>query len=92
MAIETVAQVLGEDHDLAQPRVDQVGEHQVDQPVLTAERHRRFGAFLGQRQQPPAFATGQHHAEHVLAVGHGQSFYPCWLPSSRCQALIATSK
>ena len=46
--------------------VDQVGQHEVDQPVVAAERHRRLGAVRGQRGEPLAFTAGQDDAEHPL--------------------------
>src|SRR5262249_2351214 len=46
----------GNDFDLEQARVDEVGEHEIDQPVAPGHRHRGLGAFSGQRPQPPPLA------------------------------------
>ena len=52
------------------PGVHQVGQHEVDQAEVAAERHCRLGAVGGQRPQPLSFATGQDDPEH-LGLGHG---------------------
>ena len=43
--------------------VDEVRQHEVDQPVGAAERHGRLGPVRGQRQQPLALAAGEHDRE-----------------------------
>ena len=63
--VQRVRLVLGEHADPVQPGVDQVGQHEVDQPVVAAERHGRLGPVGGERPQPLALAAGQHDAEHV---------------------------
>src|SRR5262245_16245778 len=56
--------VLREHTDLPQPRVDQVGKHVVDEPVLATERNRRFGPVRGERHQPLTFAAGENDAQY----------------------------
>ena len=63
VAVQRMALVLREDHDLAVLGVDQVREREVDQPVVAAERHRGLGAVGGQRREPLALAAGEHHRE-----------------------------
>ena len=58
--------VLQRDEDLAQPRVEAVAEGEVDDPVGAAEIDRRLGAFLRQRRQALADASGQHHDDDVV--------------------------
>ena len=61
VAVEAVALVLRQHHDLVVVRVDQVREREVDQPVVAAERHGGLGAVGGQRREALALAAGQHH-------------------------------
>ena len=63
--VERVRLVLGEHADPVQPGVDQVGQHEVDQPVVAAERHRRLGPVGGERPQPLALAACEHDPEDV---------------------------
>jgi hypothetical protein len=42
--VEAVRLVLREHADTVHPRVDEVGEHEIDQPVVAAERHRGLRA------------------------------------------------
>ncbi len=63
--VERVGLVLRQHLDLQQARVDQVRQHEVDEPVAPAHRHRRLGAIGGQRPQPSPFAAGQHQRQHV---------------------------
>ena len=44
-------------------RVDQVGQDEVHNAVLTAERHGGFGAFLRERVQTRSFAAGEHERQ-----------------------------
>ena len=44
-------------------RVDQVGQHEVDEPVVAAERDGRLGAVRGQRPQPLSFAARENDPE-----------------------------
>ena len=61
-----VALVLRQHDDRRKPRVDEVREHEVDQPVDAAERHRRLGPVGGQRHQPLALAAGQHDPQNLV--------------------------
>ena len=58
--------VLQRDEDAAQPRIDAVAEGEVDDPVGTAEIHRRLRPFLGQRIEPFANPASQHHYESIV--------------------------
>ena len=80
--VEAVALVLGQHDDLAVVAVDQVGEDEVDQPVVTPERHGRLRPVGGQRHQPLALPAGeddrqdtglvlQGHASHCAQRRHG---------------------
>ena len=46
------------------PAVDKVTEHEVDDPVLAAEGHSRFCAFMGQWCKSCSFAAGEDHTEY----------------------------
>ena len=65
VAVEALGLVLGGDEDLAQARVDAVGEREVDDPVRPAEGHRRLGALAGERVEPLAGAAGEQDRDHV---------------------------
>ncbi len=70
MPVQRVRLVLGEHADPPVSGVDQVGQHEVDQPVVAAERHGRLGPVGGQRPQPLALAAGQDDAEHPRLARH----------------------
>lgn len=59
MPVQGMGFVLGQYRDLGQPRVREIGQDEVDQPVAAPERHRRFGAIGGQRHQPLPLATSE---------------------------------
>jgi hypothetical protein len=59
---------LGQHVDVAQVRVDAVGDRDVHQAVLACQRNRGLGPILGQREQPRPRAPAQDHAEHFLRV------------------------
>ena len=69
MTVERVALVLGEDADPQVAGVDQIGQHEVDQAVGTAERNCGLGAVGGERHQPLPLPARKDDAEHVT-VGH----------------------
>ena len=45
--------------------VDEIAEHEVDDPVLAGERHRRLRALIGQRRQPRSLAAGKHERQRA---------------------------
>ena len=51
------------------PGVDQVAEHEIDNAIAAAERHRRLGAFLGERIEPGPFASRQHESQNANLHG-----------------------
>ena len=64
---------LGEHIDLAQPRMEAVAEHEVDDAIGAAEGHRGLGAIPGQGTQRGATLTGEDDDESVASAIHGQS-------------------
>ncbi len=62
--------VLRGDEDVAEPRVDAVAQHEIDDSVGAAEIHRRLGAVSRERSEPFARSTRQHDHKHVVAK-HG---------------------
>ena len=66
--IPTVAEVLEQglaaelDHHVngVDPGIDQIAENEIYNSILAAERNRGFGALLGERVEPRAFAAGKH--------------------------------
>ena len=77
--VEREGAVLLHDPHVPQARVGQVGQDDVDQPVLARQRHHRLGAGRGERHEAAAGAAGQHERDdgalRVLGerVGHGSS-------------------
>jgi hypothetical protein len=71
VAVQAVALVLGQDHDLAVARVHQVGQHEVDEPVDPGERHGGLGPVGRQGHQPLALSTGQDDGQDSLTLRHG---------------------
>jgi len=59
---------LSEQVDPLQPRVDAVGDRDVHQAILASQRHRRFGALLGQREQARALPTAHNDGQHVIGT------------------------
>jgi hypothetical protein len=72
---------LGEQVNAPQTGVDAVGDRDIDEPILAGQRHRRFRAFFGQREQTRALAAAHDYGENIagvdgLAAGvcHGKAF------------------
>ena len=65
VAVQRVALVLREHHDLAVAGVDQVRQREVDEPVVAPEGDGRLGAVGRQRCQALALAAGQDDPEDV---------------------------
>ena len=61
---QTLGFELGQDKDAVDAAVDEVAQHEVDNPVFSAERHGRFGALIGQRSKTPAFSPGKDHGKY----------------------------
>ena len=70
VAIQRMRLVLGQHADSQISGVDQIGQHEVDQPVGAAEGNRRFGAVRRQRIEPLALPAGQDDAQHVWQFPH----------------------
>ena len=64
--------VLRENADPQIAGVDEIGQHEIDQPVGAAEGNRGLGPVRGQRIQPLALTAGQDDAQHVWPL-------PSWL-------------
>ena len=65
--VERERLVLGEDEDLAQAGVDAVGEGDVDDAVVPAKGHGRFGAIAGEREEP---FSGSARKQNSKCVSH----------------------
>src|SRR6516162_6341425 len=66
VAVQAARFELGEHQNFAQPAVDAVGESEVDDPVIAAEGHGRFGAVARERLEACPLAAGQDQGEHFL--------------------------
>ena len=69
VTVEGVGLVLRQHADAQVAGVDEVGQHEVDEPVGPAEGDRGFRAVRGERHEALALAAGEDDPEHV-AVGH----------------------
>jgi len=63
MPVQAVALVLGQDADLANAGVGQVGQREVDQPVQAAERDGWLRPVRGQRAESGSGTPGEHDAQ-----------------------------
>ena len=66
--VERQCLVLGQDVHVAQVGVDAVGKRDVDDAVLTGERHGRLGAVAGERKQALSGTAGEQDTE---GISHG---------------------
>ena len=51
-----------------QPRVDAVGNRNIDQPVFARQRDGRFGPFFGERKQTGALAAAHDHRQDITGI------------------------
>ena len=75
VVVERARVVLGQDDDVVDVRVDAVGQREVDDPVLAAERHRRLGPLLGEDREAFALAAREDHRHrpfHALDASTGR--------------------
>jgi hypothetical protein len=71
--VQRMRLVLRQNADAQEARVDQVGQHEVDQPIATAEGNRRFGPVRCKGIQPLALPAGQDNAQHMWRFPHGSN-------------------
>ena len=71
--------VLDEDVERQDPRVDEVREDEVDDPVAAAERHRGLAALAGQGLETRAFASGEDQGENAVS----RHRWALWVPGIR---------
>jgi len=69
--VQRVGLVLGEHGDPEVAGIHQVGQHEVDEPVRTAERNGRLGAVSGQRPQPLSLTARENNPEDTRVAPHG---------------------
>jgi hypothetical protein len=65
MLSQTVGLVLGEDPHDRDPGVHGIAEGEVNDPEITTEGNRRFGATLAENTQTLPLASGQEHGDHL---------------------------
>jgi len=65
MYIEAVALVLSEDDDFPIPGIGQIGESEIDEPVLASVWNCGLGAHLGEGKQSSPLAAGKNHRKNV---------------------------
>jgi len=66
VTVEAVGLVLGQHDELAQARVDEVRDGEVDQAVLSAERDGRLRSVDRERHEPLALPAREDDAEDLL--------------------------
>ena len=66
MAVETVRLVLGEHHNLAKTRIDQIRQGEVDESIVATEGHRRLRAVSGERHEALALSASENNAKDLL--------------------------
>ncbi len=82
VVVERARVVLGQDDDVVDVGVDAVGQREVDDPVLAAERHGRLGPLLRQDREALTLAARQDDRHGSL---HGPDPPPALLDLvSRC--------
>ena len=78
--VEAVALVLGQHDDFEQAAIGQVGQGEVDEPVVPGERHGRLGPVQGQRHEPFALPACQDHGQkaghRINTTGAGPGLAP----------------
>src|SRR3954451_17551558 len=62
--VERVRLVLRQHDDAQVVGVDEVGQHEVDEPVDASERNRGLRPVGGERREALTRTSGEHHAEH----------------------------
>ena len=70
VAVQRMRFVLGQNADPQVSGVDQIGQHEVDQPVGAAEGNCRLCSVRRQRIQPLALPAGQDDAQDVWQLPH----------------------
>ena len=65
MLQQALAAELGQHVDGVDSRVDEVAQHEIDDPVFAAERNGRFGPLISQGRQPGALTAGEDDAEYA---------------------------
>ena len=81
--VEAVGLVLGQHDDVQVPRVDDVRQGEVDQPVQAPEGHRRLGSVGGEGHQAFALPTCEDDSEDARRC-HGSTLGPRRGPSEAC--------
>lgn len=66
MPVEGSGVELREAVNLIDVGIDAIGDWDVDQPVVGAQRHRRLCALLCERVQPRPCSTSQNNPQHGL--------------------------
>src|SRR5699024_6680481 len=89
--VQRVRLVLGEDHHPQIPRVDDVRQREIDEPVDAAERHSGLRSIEGQRHQPLPGTTGVDYGEdlvgrHSARIEQKRSQSPALTPSAAVTA------
>ena len=69
--VDPLGREPGHDDDLLDADGPQVGEHEVEDGALVAEREQRLRELARERPQPPARPRGQDHALHRPLVSSG---------------------
>ena len=70
MAVQGVRLVLGQDCNLEEPGIDEVGQHEVNEAVGTAKWDGGLGAVLRQREQALSLTAGEDNGKDIWKASH----------------------
>ena len=70
VTVERMGLVLGQHADLVVTRVDQVRQHEVDEPVASSERNGGLCAVRSEREQTLALTAGENDGQDVRLTPH----------------------
>ena len=65
MLQERLAAELRQHIDRINARVDEVAQHEVDDPILASKGDGRFGPFVGKRSKPCSLAAGEDDTQYA---------------------------
>ena len=82
MAIQAEGFVLRKGKDTPEPRIDAIGESDVDDAVKRAEGNGGFGTISGERPETFALATGKENSKGIAHIRH-----ECRLPRQDSEAV-----
>ena len=90
------AEVLGQEKDSLNPRIQTQADGNIDQAILPGDRHRGFGPLLRQGKETISLSPAQNDSNHLVRMaggprGHRLTLsHPPARTSLRCVELLPT--